>query len=296
MSTLSFSSFSFSPSKQNIKNNLPSSSLLCALRALVAAPSNARSVGSPLSASPNAPKTGEAASESSLFTSRDAEMYLVWTRQYNSANGAMATTESGVTPTTMATANAVEAAQVSADCTTSPRAESRVSTSFEKRLVRRPCGCASKKAIGSLSTRRSMREWRVEAARREPRTVAAARAAWSAREDKPSAASAATAEAAAGGAPRAERSDHDASQRFCPTWSPRSRPARARTKSGREREREEQEEERGAGDSEARPVSPSPSPLSSPKLTVSPPPPNPVFPHRSRPAPKTLPQAARYVA
>ena len=91
MSTWSFFNFlslslSLSPSIENKntkhkKENLPSSSLLCARRALVAAPSNARSVGSPLSASPNAPKTGEAASESSLLTSLDAEMYLVCTLQ-----------------------------------------------------------------------------------------------------------------------------------------------------------------------------------------------------------------------
>ena len=83
-----------------------------------------------------------------------------------------------MTPTTTATAKAVEAAQVSADWTTSPSAESSVSTSFENRFVRRPWGCASKKAMGSRSTRRSMRECRAEAARREPRTVAAARAAF----------------------------------------------------------------------------------------------------------------------
>ena len=83
--SFSFSLFfilSLPPSLETkMANLLPSRSLLCALRALVAAPSNARSVGSPFKASPKAPNTGEAARESSLFTSLDAEMYRVCTLQ-----------------------------------------------------------------------------------------------------------------------------------------------------------------------------------------------------------------------
>lgn len=79
-SSFVFSSPSFSlalaseAKKTKTKNDVPSSSLLCAPRALIAAPSKALSVGRPFRASPNAPKTGLAASESSLLTSLDAEI------------------------------------------------------------------------------------------------------------------------------------------------------------------------------------------------------------------------------